>query len=580
LRRSRYDDRCGAAATPRCAAAFIPAWEVPAISATFSLLNLLGGVALVLWGTYMVQMGMSRAYGVELRRWIGAALRNPFASMFAGLGATVLLQSSTATALLLTTFASQGIIGPAPGLAVMLGADVGTTLVAQLLTLDLSWLAPLLLVMGVALHRRSHISERQEVGRVLIGLGITLFALRHIVATVQPLRDGGVLQALLPTLRDDLLLQMLIGGLVAWLAHSSLASVLLVISLGHAGAVEPRVALGLVLGINVGGVFPAVAATLGQPNAARRLPLGNLFFKLAGAAAAVPFLGEITRHLPLFGADPARQIANFHTAFNVALAVVFLFLTPAVARLMRRVLPDLPASREPGAVQYLDPEAARLPGVAIALAEQETLRMADLVETMLRRTLDVLRDDDTHLRQEVEHMDDAVDKLNEAIKLYLTRVSRESMADKDGRRSIEIITFATNLEHMGDIIDKNLMELATKKTRKGVTFSAEGGADIAMLHDHVMRHFVLAKAVFTGRNVDMARRLHDAKTEFRNLERQCAERHLDRLRGGKLESIESSAIHLDILRDLKRLDSHIVSVVYPILEEAGLLRASRLREKA
>jgi len=534
----------------------------------------------VLWGTYMVQMGISRAYGVELRRWIGAGLHNPVASMLAGMGATVLLQSSTATALLLTTFASQGIIQAAPGLAVMLGADVGTTLVAQLLSLDLSWFAPLLLLMGVALHRRSHISERQEVGRVMIGLGLTLFALRHIVAAVQPMREGGVLQALLPTLRDDLALQILVGALLAWLAHSSLASVLLVISLGHAGALEPRVALGLVLGINVGGVFPAVVATLGQATAIRRLPLGNLFFKLAGVAVVAPFVGQAAALLPLLGADPARQIANFHTAFNLALAVVFLFLTPAVARLMRRVLPDPPASQQPGAVQYLDPDAARLPGVAIALAEQETLRMAVLVETMLRNTLEVLRDDNTRLRQEVEDMDDAVDKLNEAIKLYLTRVSRETMADKDGRRSIEIITFATNLEHMGDIIDKNLMELATKKTRKGIAFSAEGEGDIIRLHEHVMRHFVLAKAVFTGRDVDMARRLHAAKTEFRDLERQCSERHLERLRGGKLESIESSAIHLDILRDLKRLDSHIVSVVYPILEEAGLLHASRLKEKA
>jgi phosphate:Na+ symporter len=528
----------------------------------------------------MVQVGISRAYGSGLRRWIGLGLRNPVTSMLAGAGVTLLLQSSTATALILATFASRGIIDTAPALAVMLGADVGTTLVAQVLTLNLSWLAPVLLVVGVVLNRRSQNSERQDLGRVFVGLGLTLFALRQIVAVVQPMREGGLLQAVLPTLEQDVVLQILIGALVAWLAHSSLAMVLLVISLGHTGAIGLPVAFAFVLGINVGGVFPAVVATLGQTTEARRLPLGNLFFKIAGAVAVAPLLPLIGRGLPLLGADPARQIANFHTAFNVVLALVFLFLTPAVARLMSKIVPDAPTHQQPGAVQYLDPDATRSPGIAIALAEQETLRMGDIVETMLRGTLEVFRDNNERLREEIEELDDAVDKLNEAIKLYLTKVSRETMSDKDGRRVIEIITFATNLEHMGDIIDKNLMELATKKVRSAVVFSPEGMADITTLHDHIVRHFILAKTVFMSRDLDMARRLHAGKTEFGQLERQCAERHLSRLRSGKLESIESSAIHLDILRDLKRLNSHITTVVYPILEDAGQLYDSRLKEPA
>jgi phosphate:Na+ symporter len=543
-------------------------------------LNLLGSVALVLWGTSMVQVGISRAYGVGLRRWIGLGLRNPVTSMLAGAGVTLLLQSSTATALILATFASRGMIETAPALAVMLGADVGTTLVAQVLTLNLSWVGPLLLVVGVVLNRRSQISERQDLGRVLVGLGLTLFALRQIVAAVQPMREGGLLQAVLPALEQDVVLQIIIGAALAWLAHSSLAMVLLVISLGHAGTIPLPVAFALVLGINLGGVFPAVVATLGQKKEVRRLPLGNLFFKAAGVLAAAPLLPLIGEYLPLLGADAARQIANFHTGFNLALAVVFLGLTPAVARLMGKVVPDAPNHMEPGSVVYLDTNATGSPGVAIALAEQETLRMGDIVETMLRRTLDVFRDNNERLREEIEHLDDAVDELNEAIKLYLTKVSRESMSDKDGRRIIEIITFATNLEHMGDIIDKNLMELAVKKMRNSVVFSAEGLADIAGLHEHVVRNFVLAKTVFMSRDVEMARRLHAGKTEFGNQERQCAEKHLARLRSGKLESIESSAIHLDILRDLKRLNSHITTVVYPILEDAGQLFRSRLKSPA
>jgi phosphate:Na+ symporter len=553
--------------------------EEASITTTFGLLNLMGGVALLLWGIHMVQVGISRAYGLGLRRWLGKALRNPLTGMLAGVGVTVLLQSSTATALLLTTFAARGLIETAPALAVLLGADVGTTLVAQVLTLDLSWLAPMLLLVGVVLHRRTQNVERQDLGRVFVGLGLTLFALRHIVQVALPMRESGVLQAILPALEQDIVIQVLIGALLAWLTHSSLASVLLVISLGATEAISLQVAFALVVGINLGGVFPAVVATLGENTEARRLPFGNLIFKLTGAVVAVTLLSPIASLMPMLGENPARQIANFHTAFNVAIALVFVFLTPAVARLLRIVVPDQPKNGEPGAVHYLDPAATQSPPIAIALAERETLRMGDLVEAMLRRTLEAFQGANRQTVPEIEAMDDAVDHLNEAIKLYLTKVSRETMSEKDSRRIVEIITFATNLEHVGDIIDKNLMELAAKKMRLGVGFSPEGMADITQLHDLLLRHFSLAMNVFMTRDVDMARKLLAAKTEFRDLERQSSERHLARLRSGQLESIDTSSIHLDILRDLKRLNSHVTSVAYPILDEVGELWGSRLKKQ-
>ncbi|MDH5753315.1 MAG: Na/Pi symporter, partial [Deltaproteobacteria bacterium] len=220
-------------------------------------MNLLGGVALLLWGTGMVQTGITRAYGAGLRMWIGKGMSNPAKSLVAGVGVSVLLQSSTATAILMASFASRGIVETAPALAVLLGGDIGTTLVVQAMTFRLNWIAPFFLLVGVVLYRNSTVLERQELGRALTGLGLMLFALGHIVSTSQPLRDSGVLPLLLPSLGGDSMILVVIGALLAWLAHSSLAMVLLIISLTSSGVLPLSMAFVLVLGVNIGGVLPA-----------------------------------------------------------------------------------------------------------------------------------------------------------------------------------------------------------------------------------------------------------------------------------------------------------------------------------
>lgn len=527
----------------------------------------------------MVQSGISRTYGATLRNWLGAGMKNPITALMGGIGVTVLLQSSTATAMLMTSFASRGIVETAPALAILLGADVGTTLVAQVFTLDLSWLAPLLMLVGLILHRNSQESERQELGRVVMGIGLMLFALKHLISTSEPLRTSGLLPLVLPSLEQDLLILLLLGALMAWLAHSSLATVLLVISLTATNVISLQVSLALVLGVNVGGVFPAVLATVGKSASAKRLSFGNLFFKVSGAAMVLPFLDEVEALLSLWPVSPERQVANFHTAFNLALAIVFLFMTPLVAKMMTRVFPDEKNGGDHSEPLYLDPNAIKTPAVAIALAEQETLRMCGLVENMLRGTLEVFNSDNKKLLGEIERMDDGVDRLNESIKLYLTKVSREGMGEKNSRRVFNVITFATNLEHIGDIIEKNLMELAGKKIRKKLRFSEDGLADITRLHDALLEQFALGSNVFMTGDVQMARRLLAEKENFRDQVHQASEKHLERLKAGKIDSIDSSPIHLDTLRDLKRINSHITTVVYPILDEAGQLWASRLKKQ-
>ncbi|WP_425450130.1 Na/Pi cotransporter family protein [Virgifigura deserti] len=542
-------------------------------------MNLLGAAALLLWGLRMVRTGVLRAYGGDLRRVLGRSMSNRFSALFSGLGIAMVLQSSTATALMAASFASRGLVHTAPALAIMLGADVGTTLVVQIFSFKLNWLSPLLILIGVIAFNTARSTRARDLGRTAVGLGLILLGLQLISATAEPMRQSEVLTMVLGALGDEPTIAILIAALLTVLSTSSLAIVLLIISLVAAGVVSLPLAFTLVLGANLGSAVTPLIATIGAEPEARRVPLGNLLFRLVGVVILLPVLSLVTPYLALVEPEPepVRQVANFHTAFNLALAVLFIGLTGPVARLCTRIFPDRLLPEETARPRHLDPGALESPAVAIANAARETLRMGDIVEKMLRQSLDVFRNDDRKLLREVESRDDDIDGLHEAIKLYLTEVSRDAIDSRDSKRLIDVITFTTNLEHIGDIIDKSLMELAAKKIKNRLQFSDEGFREICDMHGRLIENLTLALNVFIAGDPKMARKLLEEKIVFRELERTASENHLARLRSGKKESIETSSLHLDVLRDLKRINSHLTSVAYPILDAAGELSRSRLK---
>jgi phosphate:Na+ symporter len=537
----------------------------------------LGAAALLLWGLRMVRTGVLRAYGGDLRRFLGRSMHNRFSAFATGLGITLLLQSSSATAMMAASFASRGLVNTASALAIMLGADVGTSLVAQVYSFRPPGISPLLILAGVILFTVSEATRRRDLGRALIGLGLVLLALHMIADNAAPLRDSTLLKDVMTALAGQPVMAVAVAALVTLVSTSSLAVILLVISFVQNGLVSLPLAFVLVLGINLGGAALPILATLRAEPEAQRVPMGNFVFRLAGVVVLLPLLPLVSPYLGWLEAEPWRQIANFHTAFNLALAVVFIFLIGSVARLCTRLLPDRPQADTAARPRHLDRNALESPAVAIANAARETLRMGDVIEKMLRQAFEVFRHDDRKLLHEVEELDNDVDALHEAIKLYLTEVSRDTLDAEDNRRTIDVITFTTNLEHVGDIIDKNLMELANKKIRNRLQFSSAGFQEIDEMHARLIENLKLALNVFISGDVRMARRLLEEKVVFRELERAASENHLQRLRRGTPESIETSSLHLDVIRDLKRINSHLTSVAYPILDAAGELTRTRLK---
>jgi phosphate:Na+ symporter len=542
------------------------------------LLDLMGGVALLLWGLHMVHSGIVRAFGSDLRRLLGIALRNRFLAFLAGIFVTALLQSSTATGLMTASFVSGGAVDLVPALAIMLGANVGTTLIVQVLSFDVSAVAPVLFVVGLIAFRHGGRTRTRDLGRVAIGVGLMLLSLHILLDTLAPAEQAPAVRELLKAITGEPVLCVLMAAALTWAAHSSVAVVLLVMSLAYSGFITPVAALALVLGANLGSAInPVVEGSQAGNPATRRLPLGNLLNRVVGCALVLPFLHPIADMLRWIEPNASRAAADFHTVFNVALALVFILPLGALAALLTRFLPEKKKPSDPATPLYLDETAIDTPSVALVCAARETLHIGDIVETMLRQTMTALLTDDRKLVAEISRMDNAVDGLDEAVKLYVTKLTRASLDERDGHRAMEIISFSINLEHVGDIIDKNLMELAAKKIKRRLVFSKAGAAELAAFHQEVLANLKLAFSVFMSSDVKTARQLITEKTELRAAEIAAAESHLARLREGRPESIESSSLHLDILRDLKRIHSHICSVAYPVLEAAGELQPNRLK---
>ncbi len=546
-----------------------------------TLLNLLAGIALLVWGTYLVRSSVLRVYGAELRRFLTQNASNRFVALFCGLAVTGVLQSSTATALLTTSFSGSGFIATHSALAIMLGADVGTALAALFLSRDLSAVSSLLIFVGVIMFLTRQRTHAGHIGRAMIGLGLMMLALKLVVTATKPLTQNAGAQAVFSSLSGDPLLDVVFATVFAVIAYSSLAVVLLTSALVASQVIGLDTALPLVLGANIGSGVLAVLMTLKAKPEVRRVPLGNLLFKLVGVALVLPFMKPLIEWVVTNGAAPAFVVVLFHLAFNLVLALVGIAFVRSVAALATSFLPSQPSAVDnANTPKYLDAQTLTTPSLALANAAREALRVGDYVNEMLDALGRLIRNHDRTAAEYVRQLDDTVDSLYKAIKLYLTKVSRSPMTEAESRRWTDIISFTINLEQVGDIMEKSANDVVGKNLDRQRTFSPAGLSELVDLHDRLRANLGLAMNVFLNNDVQDAQRLVEEKVKFRELEMVNYERHLARLADQTVQSLETSSLHLDLMRDLKRINSHFCSVAYPILESAGVLSESRIRKVA
>jgi phosphate:Na+ symporter len=547
------------------------------MESTVVMINLFGAVALLLFGLAQVKDGVSRAFGARLRTGLATGTRGGLRSFASGFVATVALQSSTATALMVSSFVERELVKPRMAQIVLLGANVGTAVTAWIVATGIEWLSPLVILAGIVLYR-SGSTGRQSGGTALIGIGLMLLSLHLLSSATEPMRQSPALAAFIGLLDNAWPVALIFAAVIAFISSSSLAAVVLILSLASTGILSAGLIIVLVLGANLGGAIPPVVASLGGPASAKRVTLGNLMVRAIGCLIAMPLAGygaDLLASLPL---APAKLPVDAHLGFNLLLAALAWPFSRPLARLMRQLVPD--DAQPDNAPKYLDPHELSTPVVALASATREVLGVGDLIERMLLRASDSFEKDNLTKLKEIPALEKRVDSLQQEVKIYLSKLGRTGLSEENGRRSIVIIDYAINLEHIGDIIEKGLLPQVTKKASLGLKFSDDGYEELRKLFHLTIDNLRIAQTIFVTRDFNLARQMMEVKVEVRRMEKQSAERHLERLRDGRAESLQTSSLHLDMLRDLKRINAHIVSVAHPILDESGLLIESRLRNAA
>ena len=548
---------------------------------TAVIVNLLGGIALLLWGVRMVRTGIMRAWGDRLRNFIEHRLGNRFSAFIGGGVATAILGSGTAMTLIVAGLASAGAIGTGLGLAVLLGADVGSAIVSALFASGSGfalWASPVLLFVGYLVHSRSAELRPHNLGRILIGLGLMLLSLTLIKQASAPLSTATLFHQLLAAVGAEPFLAFLIGAALTWAFHSTLAAILLIASFLASGSLEVAGALSFILGINFGGGLPAVTATLAETPVARRLPLANLLCRGLLAILCLAAIARITPHVELLPLGPVETAVGFHAAFNIAVGLLFLPLTGLMAKLMERLLPEKPEDRDRLArTRYLDPQATKTPPMALANVLLETVRMTELLERMFDTALNALRSGSVAGLKQLKLMDERLNVYQHQLQAYLSELAQEQLTPEESRRALELTLYVSNLEHAGDVIQLNLADRIEAKARESIAFTAEEIASLDNLCRIIHDNLKLATAVLSSGDVEGAKRLVSQKDAFRALQNEVLDTHFRT--GGKGEALRRSALYVDIIRDLNRINALVVSAGYPIVDAAGLLRGSRLRQE-
>ncbi|MRX33131.1 Na/Pi cotransporter family protein [Aminobacter sp. MDW-2] len=552
------------------------------MSGSVVLLHLAGAVALLLFATRMVRTGVERAYGDVLRHKLRNTMRNPILAVLAGTALAIAFQSSTAVTLLVGSFAGAGIVSGLAGQLAVRGAEIGSALVIKILTFDLSLLVPLCLVAGTTMFLATDRRSWQQTGRILVGIGLLVLSLEMVGQASEPLRESKLLPVIIDYFAGDPVTAYLLAAIVTWLFHSSIAAVLLIVTLAGRGFVPPELGIVLVLGVNLGSSIIAPLLTRNAEPGVRVVPIGNLLMRGAGSLVMLVAFLWIKPSTAFLGSTGPDQIINAHILFNCIILVAGIPLAKLVYSASERIVAlgtrtDPAKEMAVAELSALNEAALDTPSQALANATRETVRVCETVEIMLQRIIELYESPDADKIKALASLDDRVDRKHQAIKLYLAKATIRPMTEDEALRCQELLGACVKLEQVGDIIVRNMLAHVQKKLDRGLEFTPEGWRELTSFHASVMANARLAFNVLVSRDANTARQLVLEKDRLRDVEKQTSQSHFLRLRDGTIKSVETSSIHLDTIRDLKQINSLLASMAYPVLEEQGLLRGSRLK---
>jgi len=538
-----------------------------------SLLLLVGGLAVFVHGLSQARESLQLLAGDRLRSLITSFTSNRFFGLIVGALVTVILQSSTATTTVLVGYCASGLCTLEQAMAVILGADVGTTATVQLVSLHAGSVGLVLAATGVAVRVASKKKRGQYLGQALLGLGLLFYGMELMRNGAAPLAHLPLARGMATYLAGHRISGAFLGALLTLFLRSSAPTLALTMALGDAGVLGLWGALPILLGANLGTTVSPFASAVDQDAEGKRVALAHLVFKAVGVVVVLVLLGPFVRVAQATGPGMAREIANAHTLFNGALALAFLPTLNMGAALLRKLYRP-PQKKERFRPKFLDPRALETPALAFGQATREYLRMAEIVGEMLKDSLEVYRRQDLQLLARVEARDDQVDILNREIRFFLARMGQDLMSPEQAEKQMALITLTADLETVGDILNRNILAMAQKKISQGLWFSEEGWKEIEDFFVKVIENFELAVAAFSTSDEQLARKVQRHRVRLAEIEDRLKEAHIARLHKGLRESLDTSSIHLDLLTALRRVNAVLSNMADAVIRERDPARAS------
>jgi phosphate:Na+ symporter len=535
----------------------------------FVFLQVIGGVFLLLYGVRLTGQGFELAFSSALTRAWAAAGGSRALAFMAGVVGTAALQSSGALVTLLISFAQVSTLPLSRSLTIVLGADLGSTLTVQVLSFRIYQHALPVLSAGVALFLWGRKGKVRAIGQGILGFGLVLLALRFLAEAAGDIGRIEGLRILVAELAGAPLTAFVWGLFLSALLQSGTAVMILLIAFAQQGLLAPSAVLPLVLGANVGGASVAFVAASGLAAEGKRVAWGHLALKASGALLFLPFLPIAQQAIASVSRDGAHLVANAHTCLNLSLAVLFFPWVGRIADLLTRVIPAGKETVSRGMPVYLDREHLPVAGAALGQVAREIVRMADMIQEMHDDAVDAVCSGDVSPLERIAKTDDEVDRLTREIKVFLSALGEETLDSGQTLRAVAYIAIVSDLENIGDFIDKTLTDHLRRLSERGQRFSGEGVAELRSFLREVGSLYREAVSAFVTRDPSAARNVIGRRKEVTAMERELRLAHIRRLQKGTPESLESSAAHLDILSSWKGIAYHCASIAHGVLQMEG-----------
>lgn len=529
-----------------------------------ALLGLAGGLGLFIYGMHLCSNGLQKLAGYRLKQWVKKLTGKPFCGLIVGIVVTFGLQSSSATSALLIGFVSAGLMALPQTMGVLLGSALGASLTAQLIAFKITGFALISIFSGVFLYLFSKRLRLKYIGQTVLGFGILFFGMSLMSSSMAPVRDYPVVARIMTGLEYYPVLEFLVAFLGTAIIQSSPAFLALLMTLGTHGLIGASAIVPFVLGAHLGGTVTGILLSIGVPGReAKRVAMTNFGFKLINGLAFLPFYQFLTGYVLWSSTDFSREIANTHTLFSLVMAVGFLPFGDLIAKLMKRLIPD--AEAKPGEEKYLDETLLASPEMAIVQAHRQTLEMGRIIGgEMLNRVIPAVRFNGDEILEMLAQTESAVDTLYTKISRYVSALGGNNLPDVLMQRVIQILYTVNDLEHIGDIImiiTQNVRKIRAEELR----FSEEGLTELEEMFNLTSAHYNQMLKAFENLDESLALRVIKEYPKIQRLEKELRFNHFDRMQSGNVKTEATSAVHLDLLESMLRIDSHTKNISQVII---------------